>query len=110
MCIRDRRKALFTDPQGSEQHLHENVLELQIAQHNATFDDQARDNVIFFVLVFLCFVRSFSKLRWCWWGRVESPRHCLLYTSDAADEEDSVDLGGCRIIKKKIEQYQIELE
>ena len=28
--------------------------------------------------------------RWC----------CLLYTSDAADEEDSVDLGGRRIIKK----------
>ena len=27
---------------------------------------------------------------------------CLLYTSDAADEEDSVDLGGRRIIKKKI--------
>ena len=29
---------------------------------------------------------------------------CLLYTSDAADEEDSVDLGGRRIIKKKIEK------
>src|SRR5664280_3762129 len=28
-------------------------------------------------------------------------RPCLLYTSDAADEEDSVDLGGRRIIKKK---------
>ena len=28
-------------------------------------------------------------------------RACLLYTSDAADEEDSVDLGGRRIIKKK---------
>ena len=26
---------------------------------------------------------------------------CLLYTSDAADEEDSVDLGGRRIITKK---------
>ena len=26
---------------------------------------------------------------------------CILYTSDAADEEDSVDLGGGRIIKKK---------
>ena len=26
---------------------------------------------------------------------------CLLYTSDAADEEDSVDLGGRRIIKKQ---------
>eukprot|EP00658_Telonema_sp_P-2_P006759 TRINITY_DN12551_c0_g1_i1.p1 TRINITY_DN12551_c0_g1~~TRINITY_DN12551_c0_g1_i1.p1 ORF type:complete len:403 (-),score=84.07 TRINITY_DN12551_c0_g1_i1:57-1265(-) len=29
------------------------------------------------------------------------PIICLLYTSDAADEEDSVDLGGRRIIKKK---------
>ena len=26
---------------------------------------------------------------------------CLFYTSDAADERSSVDLGGCRIIKKK---------
>eukprot|EP00658_Telonema_sp_P-2_P016531 TRINITY_DN16420_c0_g1_i3.p1 TRINITY_DN16420_c0_g1~~TRINITY_DN16420_c0_g1_i3.p1 ORF type:complete len:120 (+),score=12.06 TRINITY_DN16420_c0_g1_i3:168-527(+) len=31
----------------------------------------------------------------------ERPTPCLLYTSDAADEEDSVDLGGRRIIKKK---------
>src|SRR5678816_3395941 len=30
------------------------------------------------------------------WGRI-----CLLYTSDAADERSSVDLGGRRIIKKK---------
>ena len=29
---------------------------------------------------------------------------CLLYTSDAADEEDSVDLGGSSIIKKKKEE------
>ena len=29
---------------------------------------------------------------------------CLLYTSDAADEEDSVDLGGRRIYKKKQKQ------
>ena len=27
--------------------------------------------------------------------------HCLLYTSDAADERSSVDLGGRRILKKK---------
>ena len=26
---------------------------------------------------------------------------CLLYTSDAADEEDSEDLGGCSIFEKK---------
>src|SRR5665648_1254254 len=34
-------------------------------------------------------------------GYVEVYYTCLLYTSDAADEEDSVDLGGRRIIKKK---------
>src|SRR5678815_6093177 len=30
------------------------------------------------------------------------PYTCLLYTSDAADERSSVDLGGRRIIKKKM--------
>ena len=33
-------------------------------------------------------------------------RHCLLYTSDAADELDGVDLGGRRIIKKKFFQAE----
>ena len=31
----------------------------------------------------------------------ENNQICLLYTSDAADERSSVDLGGRRIIKKK---------
>mgnify|MGYP003381524158 CR=1 FL=1 len=31
---------------------------------------------------------------------------CLLYTSDAADERSSVDLGGRRIIKKKNRKKQ----
>ena len=35
----------------------------------------------------------------CW--RAPSSTCCLLYTSDAADERSSVDLGGRRIIKKK---------
>ena len=36
------------------------------------------------------------------WDPLEAqPHDCLLYTSDAADEEDSVDLGGSRIHKKK---------
>ena len=35
-------------------------------------------------------------------GLVAERAHvCLLYTSDAADERSSVDLGGRRIIKKK---------
>ncbi|VDG24591.1 hypothetical protein MUDAN_IGPPGNFN_03655 [Lactiplantibacillus mudanjiangensis] len=32
---------------------------------------------------------------------------CLLYTSDAADEEDSVDLGCRRIINKKTSIHSI---
>ena len=44
---------------------------------------------------------------WVWWpvewqgGTLDA---CLLYTSDAADERSSVDLGGRRIIKKKNEE------
>ena len=34
------------------------------------------------------------------------PCICLLYTSDAADELDGVDLGGRRIIKKKFFQAE----
>ena len=35
-------------------------------------------------------------------------RRCLLYTSDAADERSSVDLGGRRIIKKK-QMYNLHI-
>ena len=35
---------------------------------------------------------------------------CLLYTSDAADERSSVDLGGRRIIKKKNSRYRLCVE
>ena len=46
-------------------------------------------------------------------GRTRGTRHraarpascsCLLYTSEAADERSSVDLGGRRIIKKKTKE------
>ena len=35
---------------------------------------------------------------------------CLLYTSDAADEGLGVDLGGRRIIKKSLRQFQVIIE
>ena len=40
--------------------------------------------------------------------RISFKKHyfCLLYTSDAADEGLGVDLGGRRIIKKKIRQLK----
>ena len=36
---------------------------------------------------------------------LQEKKACLLYTSDAADERSSVDLGGRRIIKKKNSTY-----
>ena len=41
---------------------------------------------------------SGAEMRGLSWGDYDG---CLLYTSDAADERSSVDLGGRRIIKKK---------
>src|SRR5678810_1152443 len=51
------------------------------SQRYSTLDQVTRDNA-----------RNL-ELQWVY--------HCLLYTSDAADERSSVDLGGRRIIKKK---------
>src|SRR5678816_812575 len=43
-----------------------------------------------------------ARKRRCYGARwTRRCRVCLLYTSDAADERSSVDLGGRRIIKKK---------
>eukprot|EP00825_Cyclidium_porcatum_P011553 TRINITY_DN15933_c0_g1_i1.p1 TRINITY_DN15933_c0_g1~~TRINITY_DN15933_c0_g1_i1.p1 ORF type:complete len:159 (+),score=28.07 TRINITY_DN15933_c0_g1_i1:82-558(+) len=55
-----------------------------------------------------------SPIQSCKWDSLHSPDFkdkvkklqeinniCLLYTSDAADDMQCVDLGGCRIIKKK---------
>ena len=43
-------------------------------------------------------VRFFVKSHVCYFSLLNG---CLLYTSDAADERSSVDLGGRRIIKTK---------
>ena len=61
--------------------------------------------------------QALFKGMWWWWGppvltlatiftglflmSMSLDKYCLLYTSDAADERSSVDLGGRRIIKKK---------
>ena len=43
-----------------------------------------------------------ATLEWvAWFNNHRLLEPCLLYTSDAADERSSVDLGGRRIIKKK---------
>ena len=39
-------------------------------------------------------------------GTIDKYMGCLLYTSDAADERSSVDLGGRRIIKKQTREVK----
>eukprot|EP00828_Plagiopyla_frontata_P011558 TRINITY_DN16400_c0_g1_i1.p1 TRINITY_DN16400_c0_g1~~TRINITY_DN16400_c0_g1_i1.p1 ORF type:complete len:249 (-),score=16.41 TRINITY_DN16400_c0_g1_i1:52-798(-) len=48
-------------------------------------------------------VKDFPELKFIYLNGEDL--NCLLYTSDAADEEDSVDLGGRRITKKKTRKY-----
>src|SRR5665648_1284538 len=57
----------------------------------------------------ICFIsRQEKSTRSRWFPQWQDwlTASCLLYTSDAADEEDSVDLGGRRIIKKKKKNYK----
>ena len=44
------------------------------------------------------------------WSSMPMGTSCLLYTSDAADERSSVDLGGRRIIKKKKQEETNKIE
>src|SRR5678815_2024156 len=56
------------------------------------------------MLLFYCFTaltHCFTALTHCFSALTHIHYICLLYTSDAADERSSVDLGGRRIIKKK---------
>src|SRR5678816_4103713 len=62
----------------------------------------------------MCIRDSLSR-RPLWHGDPErggagKSRPCLLYTSDAADERSSVDLGGRRIIKKKKKNFFLQAE
>ena len=45
--------------------------------------------------------QAIVAVRMVQWNETLVHEDCLLYTSDAADERSSVDLGGRRIIKKK---------
>eukprot|EP00658_Telonema_sp_P-2_P049871 TRINITY_DN3795_c0_g1_i19.p1 TRINITY_DN3795_c0_g1~~TRINITY_DN3795_c0_g1_i19.p1 ORF type:complete len:842 (-),score=152.99 TRINITY_DN3795_c0_g1_i19:108-2633(-) len=59
-----------------------------------------------FAIIWFCDARNVSHVLPDYNNQVQMGEYiydntCLLYTSDAADEEDSVDLGGRRIIKKK---------
>ena len=75
MCIRDS----FTIPVGK--------LEEEIFEDGLGFDGSS--------------IRGWQAINESDMLLVPQAETCLLYTSDAADERSSVDLGGRRIIKKK---------
>ena len=85
---------LYLDREFTYYHIFNNVIRLALSD-------------VSFVFVFVVLKLTFVL----WYLSVAAVRRliyfltianlCLLYTSDAADEEDSVDLGGRRIIKKK---------
>ena len=61
-------------------------------------DDWRRSNTDSIIKALSLVIKQEKKL--CRFG-ISPFSVCLLYTSDAADERSSVDLGGRRIIKKK---------
>eukprot|EP00656_Telonema_subtile_P057489 TRINITY_DN946_c0_g1_i2.p1 TRINITY_DN946_c0_g1~~TRINITY_DN946_c0_g1_i2.p1 ORF type:complete len:107 (-),score=33.82 TRINITY_DN946_c0_g1_i2:23-343(-) len=94
MCIRDRSKAAM-----AKSFKVGDKLEVKVSDPGGKFSSS---------VVGVCIARSrndirssFKLLSTVLGEEMEHHFHCLLYTSDAADEEDSVDLGGRRLIKKK---------
>ena len=76
MCIRDRDPGVDKEDRGSR-------IEDRVARFVWCIGERKREDYI---------TREIRRSIVC---------ACLLYTSDAADERSSVDLGGRRIIKKK---------
>eukprot|EP00656_Telonema_subtile_P014348 TRINITY_DN1733_c0_g1_i8.p1 TRINITY_DN1733_c0_g1~~TRINITY_DN1733_c0_g1_i8.p1 ORF type:complete len:100 (-),score=16.96 TRINITY_DN1733_c0_g1_i8:33-332(-) len=91
MCIRDRFIGYIATSERAEALWVGVVLDERVGRHSG----QACDGRYYFRCQhgFGLYARPECVEPWY--------NNCLLYTSDAADEEDSVDLGGRRIIKKK---------
>ena len=66
---------------------------------------QRYDDVVFLAETTLT-DRPFFEESYYYLGLAQSALGCLLYTSDAADERSSVDLGGRRIIKQNTHTLQ----
>ena len=81
MCIRDRTGTLLPIPEGLKQSLK-----------NEKNKNESSKLYALIVGINKYQNTNLPTLKGC---------VCLLYTSDAADERSSVDLGGRRIIKKK---------
>eukprot|EP00658_Telonema_sp_P-2_P034233 TRINITY_DN25001_c0_g1_i1.p1 TRINITY_DN25001_c0_g1~~TRINITY_DN25001_c0_g1_i1.p1 ORF type:complete len:157 (+),score=47.06 TRINITY_DN25001_c0_g1_i1:116-586(+) len=111
MCIRDRYQRRVRDGRSAEMAEEERMLDVHKCPD---FDEAGRAVLASFQNPQQqpCLRRMGCPCPLCdtSYAELASCRTCLLYTSDAADEEDSVDLGGRRIIKKKKETMRTSHE
>eukprot|EP00658_Telonema_sp_P-2_P025847 TRINITY_DN20418_c0_g1_i1.p1 TRINITY_DN20418_c0_g1~~TRINITY_DN20418_c0_g1_i1.p1 ORF type:complete len:116 (-),score=31.96 TRINITY_DN20418_c0_g1_i1:126-473(-) len=104
MCIRDRPNGVWSDTALAALHLTTHTTTIKNNTHpeenssnnirQKTRDRRGEGGIHQFAFVFSNMTPLNDSIN-------TMVVTCLLYTSDAADEEDSVDLGGRRIIKKK---------
>ena len=102
---------LLTDIEGSTRRWEEQTAEMReaLAQHDATLRSAVEShNGWLFKHTGDGILAAFASPKEAVLTAIDAQRAlslpCLLYTSDAADERSSVDLGGRRIIKKKHKQ------
>src|SRR5678815_2826180 len=114
MCIRDRLNTGQSTHITSNQSNTHSVIDLSIssqdvalnARHYVTNSNMGSDHYATMTIVNEEVILEDNlsmhlwKLKKADWKKYKEIS-CLLYTSDAADERSSVDLGGRRIIKKK---------
>eukprot|EP00656_Telonema_subtile_P010168 TRINITY_DN14861_c0_g1_i2.p2 TRINITY_DN14861_c0_g1~~TRINITY_DN14861_c0_g1_i2.p2 ORF type:complete len:110 (+),score=37.49 TRINITY_DN14861_c0_g1_i2:98-427(+) len=99
MCIRDREareQCMAEEQPGAQPEEHRTHVSQVRALLNSRLRVRISDGRVIYGTL-LCLDEHSNLIL----DRAEEQRDCLLYTSDAADEEDSGDLGGRRIIKKK---------
>eukprot|EP00658_Telonema_sp_P-2_P045037 TRINITY_DN32942_c0_g1_i1.p1 TRINITY_DN32942_c0_g1~~TRINITY_DN32942_c0_g1_i1.p1 ORF type:complete len:142 (+),score=60.69 TRINITY_DN32942_c0_g1_i1:15-440(+) len=107
MCIRDRCKGKLNEAMDLVNHYRteEAIVKLQQGvEAVAELKERPGFLGLDFLDEFFFGADGYESLK----AKIEDKIYvCLLYTSDAADEEDSVDLGGRRIIKKKKKQENV---
>src|SRR5678816_4814058 len=102
----ESRVAIMVDPMTHDKELREKVgiiktLELRLESTRVANENHLQEHLRTIQELTSENKELIRTLETCKTNVEEQIRDCLLYTSDAADERSSVDLGGRRIIKKK---------
>src|SRR5678815_60290 len=98
MCIRDSYKEVYDSMYAGIEQLKPGNTTADVVKKFPHYDDDEYTTVTLQQFAHSIGITLYEGM---WMSRAYSMKYpCLLYTSDAADERSSVDLGGRRIIKK----------